>query len=126
MRWLIDGNNLMGAHPDGWWRDRPAAQARWAERIARWADTHADPVVLLFDGAPDPDVLAWSLGTLTVEYARRRGRDAADDRLAELARDGTPDTTLVTADRGLVERVPAAVRIEGPRAFAARLPSGSG
>lgn len=121
MRWLVDGNNLMGAHPDGWWRDRAGAQARWAERIAAWADTHADVVVLIFDGPEDPDVLLCSLGNLTVRFARRRGRDGADDDLAELARDGTPDTTLVSADRGLLARLPDGVVVEGPRAFARRL-----
>ncbi len=122
VRWLVDGNNLMGAHPDGWWRDRPAAQLRWARRVAAWCDTHDDPVVLLFDGAPDFDVLAQSLGNLRVEYAPRRGRDAADDRIVDLACDGTPDTVVVTADRGLLERLPPDIEREGPRTFASRLP----
>jgi hypothetical protein len=122
MRWIVDGNNLMGAHPDGWWRDRRGAQLRWATRIAAWADAGGDPVVLLFDGAPDADVLCLSMGDLTIEYAQRRGPDAADDRIVLLARGGRPETVVVTADRGLIGRLPADVRVEGPRAFAARLP----
>lgn len=77
--------------------------------------------MLLFDGAPDFDVLAESLGNLRVEYAARRGRDAADDRIVDLAHDGTPDTVVVTADRSLLERLPPDIQREGPRTFAARL-----
>jgi len=27
MRWIVDGDNVMGARPDGWWRDRAADHA---------------------------------------------------------------------------------------------------
>jgi hypothetical protein len=33
-RWLVDGMNVIGARPDGWWRDRPGAQRRLAEKLA--------------------------------------------------------------------------------------------
>ena len=25
MRWVVDGNNVFGSRPDGWWNDRTAA-----------------------------------------------------------------------------------------------------
>ena len=37
MRWLIDGMNVIGTRPDGWWRDRDAAMLRLVDRIERWA-----------------------------------------------------------------------------------------
>ena len=46
MIWLIDGNNVMGSIPDGWWNDRPAAMERLAQRVARWCRTVEDDVVL--------------------------------------------------------------------------------
>ncbi len=32
-RWLVDGNNVMGARPDGWWRDRRAATRRLTDAL---------------------------------------------------------------------------------------------
>ena len=31
--WIVDGNNVMGSRPDGWWRDRRGAQRRLVERL---------------------------------------------------------------------------------------------
>ena len=31
---VVDGANVVGSRPDGWWRDRAGAAARLAERIA--------------------------------------------------------------------------------------------
>jgi hypothetical protein len=28
---IVDGNNVIGSRPDGWWRDRPAATRRLVE-----------------------------------------------------------------------------------------------
>jgi hypothetical protein len=52
MRWIVDGNNVMGARPDGWWRDRAAAAARLAAQVDAFARGVGHPVVLVFDGRP--------------------------------------------------------------------------
>src|SRR5688500_15194125 len=31
--WLVDGNNVMGAKADGWWRDRPRAMQRLVDSL---------------------------------------------------------------------------------------------
>lgn len=127
-RWFVDGNNVMGSRPDRWWNDRPAAQARLAQQVAEWCRGHAEPVVLVFDGAPVPAVTALGGGNLRVEYAPRRARNGADDHLVDLVvrrPDGASletvvpamTTTVVTADRGLVARLPAGTEIVGPRSF---------
>jgi hypothetical protein len=48
-RWLVDGNNVMGSRPDGWWRDRPAAMQRLVRPSTTWPET-GDEVAVVFDG----------------------------------------------------------------------------
>ncbi len=31
--WIVDGNNVMGAVPDGWWHDRELAMQRLVDRL---------------------------------------------------------------------------------------------
>ena len=63
-------------------------------------------------------------GNLTVTFAERRGRDAADDRIVAIVGDrfaDTADLTVVTSDRGLVARLPPGVTVEGAGRFRTRL-----
>lgn len=124
VRWFVDGNNVVGSVPDGWWNDPVAASARLAQRIAHWCRTHDDEVVVVFDGAPREKVAAAGGGNLVVAFAERSGPDAADDRIVALVEDTyalEPDLVVVTADRGLVDRLPPGVVVERPRRFLARL-----
>lgn len=121
MRWLVDGMNVIGTRPDGWWRDRAGAMARLAADLGAWASARpGDTVAVVFDGRPR-DVGAPA--HVDVAFAPG-GRNAADD---EIARRVTADTdpaslTVVTSDRELVARVRAAgAGVEGARAFRARL-----
>ncbi len=117
-RWLIDGNNVMGSRPDGWWRDRVGAKAGLAAEIARWAATTDRLVVLVFDGRPDDRVRA-SAGTAVHLLFAGGGRpDAADDVIVDRAE---PGDTVVTADRGLVARLASGVCVVGPRHLLERL-----
>lgn len=119
MHWIVDGNNVFGARPDGWWNDRPGAMARFTQRVAEWCRTHADPVTIVFD-QPVPDrVLELAGGNLRVLAAARRGRNAADDTIAELAvaEPGSSDVTVVTSDRGLRGRLPDGVHVIGAGRF---------
>ncbi len=116
--WIIDGNNVMGSRPDRWWNDRPRAQARLAQQIAEWCRTHTDPVTVVFDGRPVEAVAAIAGGNLHVEFATSPGRNAADQRIVELAVAAAPGpVVVVTADRGLQRLLPASASVIGPRAF---------
>ena len=124
-RWLVDGNNVMGSRPDGWWRDRTAGQARLAAEVARWAagagvgaigPDPTGPVVLFFDGRASPEVVAGP--GVELRFADAGGPDAADDLIVTAAVDGD---SVVTADRGLIERLPPGVSVIGPSAFLSRL-----
>lgn len=129
MRWYVDGNNVMGAGGDGWWNDPEAAAERLLARIAGWTNDHADEVVVVFDGAPRAALSDQAGGLLTVAFALRRGRDAADDRIVDLVADAYAERTdlaVVTSDRGLIARLPPGVEVVGAGAFRRRIGLASG
>jgi predicted RNA-binding protein with PIN domain len=120
MRRLVDGMNVIGSRPDGWWRDRTGAMRRLVEQLDRFATATGDPVTVVFDGRPrdvgDPEAVE-------VVFAPG-GRNAADDEIARrVAADDDPGSlTVVTSDNELVERVRrAGAHVEAAGAFRRRL-----
>jgi predicted RNA-binding protein with PIN domain len=99
-RWVVDGMNLIGSRPDGWWRDRPRAMRELVEELKALGE----PVTVVFDGRPFE---LEDTGPVEVLFASRRGRNAADDDIAALvARAEAPEGwSVVTSDRELGERV---------------------
>ena len=116
---VVDGANIMGSRPDGWWRDRPAAARRLWEQL-RAADLDED-VVLVLEGAARRGVPATQTDRLGTVHAAGSG----DDTIVEVARSRAADgwdVTVVTADRELKGRVEAAgARTAGPSWLLARL-----
>ena len=103
---LVEGNNVMGARPDGWWRDREGAM----QRLVMALDALDEEVVVVFDGA-ERDLQAVRARVLFAPHA--------DDEIA--ARAGE-DVTVVTSDRELAERVRAkGALVVGAGAFLRRL-----
>ncbi|MCM4077646.1 hypothetical protein [Paractinoplanes hotanensis] len=114
---VVDGANVVGSVPDGWWRDRAGAAVRLRDALA--------PV--LATGLPDlaaPIEIA-----LVVEGKARnieqsgngitvvRSEGSGDDTIAELVRDSAPGrrVVVITADRGLRDRVTAfGAEVRGP------------
>jgi hypothetical protein len=124
--WIVDGNNVFGSRPDGWWRDRAAAALRLTGQVAAWCRTHDERVILVFDGRVLAEVARAAepvADRLSVEFAGRDARDAADDHIVALveARRTAGDLVVVSADRGLIERLPPEVAVEGPARFRERL-----
>ncbi|MFZ9016578.1 MAG: NYN domain-containing protein [Ilumatobacteraceae bacterium] len=122
VRWVVDGNNVFGARPDGWWNDRPAAQRRFTQAVAEWCRTHDDEVVLVFDAPVSAATAALAGGNLRVVEATRRGRDAADDEIVELVgrlvtESATHGVRVVTSDRRLRSRLPPGVDAIGAGRF---------
>jgi predicted RNA-binding protein with PIN domain len=120
VRWIVDGNNVMGARPDGWWRDRAGAARALAGQVAAFAAAIGEPVTLYFDGREQ------DLGQpgLEVVFADRPGRNAADRAIAErVESDAQPhEIRVVTSDRELAASVQAAgAEVEGAGRFRARL-----
>jgi len=102
--------NVIGSRPDGWWRDRAGAQRRLRDELRHAAGGDAE-VVAVFEGAPVADLgeeAPAGPGSVGVRWARRRGPDAADDRIVEeveAARLRGRPVTVVTSDRALRDRV---------------------
>ncbi|MDX6716029.1 MAG: hypothetical protein QOH30_2587 [Baekduia sp.] len=120
MRRVVDGMNVIGSRPDGWWRDRTGAMRRLAGELDRLAARTGDPITLVLDGRPrdvgTPDAVA-------VVFAPG-GPNAADDEIARrVAADADPGSLLVTtSDADLVRRVTeAGGQVEGAGALRRRL-----
>jgi hypothetical protein len=112
---FVDAMNVIGSRPDGWWRDREGAMRRLVDDIRAWA---TDDVTVVLDGGPD---LLGTVGPVTVVRARRKGRDAADDEIVRLVRDGD---RVVTSDATLAARVrERGAEVEGAGTFRRRLAS---
>ena len=102
---IVDGANVVGSVPDGWWRDRAGAAARLRDRLAAAAVEGgvlaAVEVVLVVEGKARG--IGKSEGIRVVSSP-----GSGDDTIVGVARDATGPVTVVTADRGLRERVAAA------------------
>ena len=98
MRWLVDGMNVIGSRPDGWWRDRSAAKRRLLEEL----ENFEGEVTVVFD---------------------EKGLDADDEIVRRVAADADPaGITVVTSDAELQRRVRGhGATVEGAGTFRRRL-----
>lgn len=118
--WVLDGNNLMGARADGWWRDRAGASARLAAELDRWQAGAAAPAIVVFDGRRPADWPVADREGFEVRFAGRSDPDAADDVIVALVEERyaeEPDLVVVTSDRGLRRRLPPGVQTRGAGRF---------
>ena len=100
---LVDAANVVGSRPTGWWRDRPGAARKLVEqlRAATAAGTLTPPVVVVLEGAAVRGAPEGVADGVEVVHAPGSG----DDALAALAATAGEPRLLVSADRGLRERV---------------------
>jgi uncharacterized protein YaiI (UPF0178 family) len=96
--------NLIGSRPTGWWRDRAGAMRELVEELKAFAEEAGEPVTVVLDGKPFD--LEGGDG-VTVQFASRRGPNAADDDIAALVEsdDDPADLSVVTSDGDLARRV---------------------
>ena len=100
---VVDGANVVGSRPDGWWKDRAGAARRLHERLLV-ADVPYDAVVLVLEGEAKGGVRAGKDGDLTTVHAPKDG-DREIVAQARLASERGDAVTVVTADRMLQARV---------------------
>ena len=124
---LVDVANVVGARPDGWWRDRAGATARL---LARLAETG----LVAPDGSEVTEVVAVVGGRardvpapegIRVVCAEGSGDDAVAACARELAAGGVA-VVVVTADRGLRARLPAGTAVAGPGRLLGQLDAAEG
>ncbi|MFF3450060.1 NTP pyrophosphohydrolase [Streptomyces sp. NPDC002667] len=113
---VVDGANVVGSVPDGWWRDRRGAAERLRDRLADLAGTGLPgrpgplEIVLVVEGAARG---VDSVPGVRVDEAPGSG----DDRMVELVAGARDRPCLVvTADRELRRRVgELGAEVTGPR-----------
>ncbi|MGI9183495.1 MAG: NYN domain-containing protein [Solirubrobacteraceae bacterium] len=107
MRWYVDGMNVIGTRPDGWWQDRDAAMLRLVDLLERWAAAENEDVVVVFERQPRPPIRST---VIEVAHAPRPRRDAADDEIMRrLGLEPAPGLVrVVTSDHWLADRASAA------------------
>ena len=96
---VVDGANVVGSRPDGWWKDRAGAARRLHERLLT-ADLPHEEVVLVLEGAAKGGVPAGRDGHVRVVHAKGNG----DDAIVRAADRPGDTVTVVTADRMLQAR----------------------
>ena len=119
-RWIVDGMNVIGSRPTGWWRDRPGAMRDLVGELEAFAERSGARVAVVFDGKP----FELESRSVDVSFASRRGRNAADDDIAAMVEgDSEPgELSVVTSDGDLAARVRAAgATVVGAGEFRRRL-----
>jgi predicted RNA-binding protein with PIN domain len=101
--------NVIGASPDGWWRDREAAMRALVTTLSAYSAASGDTITVVLDGRARPGVTEAPRapgGAITVLFAPG-GPGAADDEIARLvAADPDPGgLAVVTSDATLAKRV---------------------
>lgn len=118
---VIDAANVIGAVPDGWWRDRRGAAIRLHTRLLAAITAGLLPderVVLVLEGAARAGVPVRAEGDLEVRHAPRD----ADEEVRRLVAESPREVRVVTADRRLAaDCVSAGARVVGPRWLLDRL-----
>lgn len=115
---VVDGANVVGSVPDGWWKDRPGAASRLLEQVSALAEGGVSASLLDL-----PFARWWPRWTVVLEGEARAAADVAgtgaldvvrapasgDDAIVESARAavqaGDGPVVVVTADRELRDRV---------------------
>ena len=122
---LVDAANVVGSRPTGWWRDRAGAARTFVDRmrVAAASGGFVEPVVVVLEGAARPGVEEGVADGVEVVHAPGEGDDTLADLAAAATAAGRP-VTLVSADRGLAERVRrVGAEVVGPRWLLERLES---
>jgi predicted RNA-binding protein with PIN domain len=104
MRWIVDGMNVIGCRPDGWWKDRDGAMVTLVDRLDRWASAQGDTVTVVFERPPST---ALTSTVIEIAHAPKAAANSADDEIVRLVQaDIRPDAIrVVTSDRALTNRV---------------------
>ncbi len=123
VRWIVDGMNVIGTRPDGWWRDRDAAMARLVRELEDHAAATGDDITVVFERPARPPLRST---VIEIATAPRPGPDAADMEIARrVEADPAPATIMVaTSDRWLADQVRLhGATVVGAESFRSRLES---
>ncbi|HZI97863.1 MAG TPA: hypothetical protein VFD41_10110 [Actinomycetales bacterium] len=113
---VVDMANVVGARPDGWWRDRVGATERL---LVALGDLTGSPVVHAGGTSTVTRVIAVLEGQARRAEAPAgidvvRAEASGDDALVDAVRPLRGPVLVVTADRALRDRLPASTGTAGP------------
>lgn len=122
---VVDVANAVGSRPDGWWRDRAGASTRLLAQLARLpgAGVVGGPggrpiavaaVHAVLEGRARSAHAAQGVHVVLAEADGDSAVVALVGELAAVLPGGPGGVLVVTADRGLRERLPAGVAVSGP------------
>jgi predicted RNA-binding protein with PIN domain len=100
---VVDGANVVGARPDGWWKDRAGAALRLHEQLMT-ADVPQEVVVLVLEGAAKGGVRPGRDAHVRTVHAPGSGDDTIVTEVRTASEAGSR-VSVVTADRILMGRV---------------------
>jgi predicted RNA-binding protein with PIN domain len=104
VRWIVDGMNVIGSRPDGWWKDRGRAMVALVDNLDRWASDKGADVTVVFERPPSTAVRP---SVVEVAHAPKAAANSADDEIVRLVQaDADPhEIRVVTSDKALTDRV---------------------
>jgi uncharacterized protein YaiI (UPF0178 family) len=102
---IVDVANVIGSRPTGWWRDRAGATQRFTQQVRAAAEAGRldPPITLVLEGQARAGAEESDVDGVAVVHAAGEG----DDMIVAIAR-AQDEVVVVTADRGLADRVRAA------------------
>lgn len=100
---VVDGANVVGSVPDGWWKDRAGAARRLHERLLV-GDTAYDVIVLVLEGGAKGGAKAGRDAHVVTVHAPKDGDSEIERQVASAVAAGRR-VTVVSADRFLQSRV---------------------
>jgi 8-oxo-dGTP pyrophosphatase MutT (NUDIX family) len=127
---IVDGANVVGAKPDGWWKDRAGAAERLRDLLSQLARDGLAQVLV----GPAEEPSGWWPNIVLVVEGAAKGIDRVDGvNVVEAPGEGDdeivrqaerhPGATVVTADKALGERLRAVgAQVMSPGALRRALP----
>jgi hypothetical protein len=85
VRWIVDGVNVIGARPDGWWRDRRRALTAIVDHLETWSFAERNDITVVFEKPPTPPL---DSPGITIAHPPAAAPNFADDEIVRLGKDG--------------------------------------